>query len=407
MSAEANRRIVRLASDRAVHRAFNWLHLQEQQLRRWQREIIEIPAPTFAESNRAAWFRDRFAEFGLRGAHRDEAGNALAEFGPENPDGPVVLLSAHLDTVFPAGTDCTVHEDEDGILRAPGATDNAAGLTALLGLAAALQAAELQPTTTILLAANTGEEGEGDLRGMRHLFGESPYARRIRAAIALEGSGDATVIDRALGSRRLRITVSGPGGHSWADAGRPNAILALSECLLALERLPLKQTPRTTLNVGTISGGNSVNSIPALASADVDLRSASAMELDRLELAVLRTLTVVMNARNRQKDELLQLRAERIGDRPAGALAETSPLAKSLHAIDRHLVLRTDSRLGSTDANLPLSRGIPALAIGTGGSGGGIHTLDEWYSPAGRTLALRRILLLLLDACNLAAEGMF
>ncbi len=235
---------------------------------------------------------------------------------------------------------------------------------------------------------------------MRHLFQHSPYKGRIRSAIALEGSGNATVVDRALGSRRLRVTVSGPGGHSWADAGRPNPILALAAALVAISKLRLPSNPRTTLNCGTIAGGTSVNSIPESATADLDLRSTSALELDRIELAVLSTLTKSIEA-----VDGLQFNAIRIGDRAAGALAANSALFTSLRAVDRHLGLATDSRIGSTDANLPLSLGVPALAIGAGGSGSGIHTLLETYDPTGRDLALRRVLLLLLDTCALAATG--
>jgi tripeptide aminopeptidase len=398
----ANRRITALAADPALHRAFQWLHLHEPQLRRWQLEFLAIPAPPFHEAARAAWFRDRFAELGLHNPHIDAEGNALAELssGPSalNP-GRLILLSAHLDTVFPAGTDCTPHEDGPRI-HCPGASDNGAGLTALLALAAALTHAKLAPPCTILFAANVGEEGEGNLRGMRHLFQHSPYKGRIRSAIALEGSGNATVVDRALGSRRLRVTVSGPGGHSWADAGRPNPILALAAALVAISKLRLPSNPRTTLNCGTIAGGTSVNSIPESATADLDLRSTSALELDRIELAVLSTLTKSIEA-----VDGLQFNAIRIGDRAAGALAANSALFTSLRAVDRHLGLATDSRIGSTDANLPLSLGVPALAIGAGGSGSGIHTLLETYDPTGRDLALRRILLLLLDTCALAATG--
>jgi tripeptide aminopeptidase len=398
----ANRRITALAADPALHRAFQWLHLHEPQLRRWQLEFLAIPAPPFHEAARAAWFRDRFAELGLHNPHIDAEGNALAELssGPSalNP-GRLILLSAHLDTVFPAGTDCTPHEDGPRI-HCPGASDNGAGLTALLALAAALTHAKLAPPCTILFAANVGEEGEGNLRGMRHLFQHSPYKGRIHSAIALEGSGNATVVDRALGSRRLRVTVSGPGGHSWADAGRPNPILALAAALVAISKLRLPSNPRTTLNCGTIAGGTSVNSIPESATADLDLRSTSALELDRIELAVLSTLTKSIEA-----VDGLQFNAIRIGDRAAGALAANSALFTSLRAVDRHLGLATDSRIGSTDANLPLSLGVPALAIGAGGSGSGIHTLLETYDPTGRDLALRRVLLLLLDTCALAATG--
>jgi tripeptide aminopeptidase len=411
MSAVNNRRIAALASDRAVHRAFAWLHLHEAQMRRWQMEFLGIAAPPFGEAERAAWFCERFREMGLTDARVDAAGNAVAELRAAGAmDGsvstsPVVMLSAHLDTVFPAGTDCAPREEEAKILG-PGACDNGAGLTALLGLAAALKHAEIVPGRTILFAANVGEEGEGDLRGMRHLFAESPYAGRVRAAIALEGGGDAMVVDRALGSRRLRVTMAGPGGHSWADAGRANPIMTLAAALVELGRLRLPARPRTTLNCGVIRGGTSVNSIPESATADLDLRSVSGIELDRVELGVLETLTRIVDAENQRRGEAaLKLHVERIGNRAAGALAASSGLAMSLKAVDRHLAIATEARIGSTDANLPLSVGVPALAIGAGGVGWGIHTLQEGYDPTGRDLALRRVLLLLLDMCAMTAES--
>jgi tripeptide aminopeptidase len=413
MSQAANRRIAALASDRGVHRAFAWLHLHEPQMRKWQMEFLAVPAPPFGEAERAAWFCERLREIGLEGATVDEAGNAVAELRAEGAAldqeagaGPVVLLSAHLDTVFPAGTDCTPREEGARIL-CPGACDNGAGLTALLGLAAALVRAKVSPMCTIMFAANVGEEGEGDLRGMRHLFSpESAYAGRIQTAIALEGSGDATVVDRALGSRRLRITISGPGGHSWADAGRANPIMAMATALVELGKIRLPAKPRTTLNCGVIEGGTSVNSIPEWVRVDLDLRSVGAIELDRVELSALHTLTRVVDAENERLGSTeLKLHVVRIGDRPAGALAGTSGLYKSLGAVDRHLGLVTESRIGSTDANLPLSLGVPALAIGAGGVGWGIHTLLEGYDPTGRELALRRVLLLVLDACGLVATN--
>lgn len=409
MTVADNRRISVLASDRAVHQAFSWLHLHEPQMRRWQMEFLNIPAPPFREATRSAWFCDRFAQIGLHNPRLDSEGNALAEFrsAANAEDTPVVLLSAHLDTVFPAGTICKPREEEAHILG-PGACDNGAGLTALLGLAAALHHAKIVPACTIVFAANVGEEGEGDLRGMRHLFSAAPYAGRIHSAIALEGSGDSTVVDRALGSRRLRVTVTGPGGHSWADAGRPNPIMALAEALVDLARVKLPARPRTTLNCGTVQGGTSVNSIPESAHADLDLRSVSSLELDRIELTVLHTLTRAIERYNHNQaipEWELQLGVARIGNRPAGALAANSALFKSLVAVDRHLGLTTESRIGSTDANLPLSVGIQALAIGAGGTGWGVHTLQEGYDPTGRELALRRVLLLLLDACALSSSN--
>ncbi len=415
MSAPHQLRITQLASDRRLHQAFAWLHLHEPQLRRWQMEFLAIPAPPFAESERAGWFCERFRELGLSEPRVDQEGNTVAELRsppaatiletPAVPNPPVVLLSAHLDTVFPAGTDCTPREDGSRILG-PGACDNGAGLAALLGLAAALRHAGITPPCTILFAANVGEEGEGDLRGMRHLFQAEPYAGRVQAAIALEGGSDRMVVDQALGSRRLRVTIAGPGGHSWADAGRANPILTLAAALLEVEKLPLPARPRTTLNCGVIRGGTSVNSIPESVAADLDLRSVSGDELDHLEVRVLQTLRQTVEEENRRRGEkTLTLQTVRIGNRAPGALAANSGLASSLRAVDRHLGIATEARIGSTDANLPLSMGIPALAIGAGGVGWGIHTLEEGYDPTGRDLALRRVLLLLLDTCALTAQN--
>lgn len=403
LSTFDSRRIPELASAGAVHRAFSWLHLHELQLRRWQLAFLAIEAPPFGEATRAAWFCERFREFGLSDPHIDAEGNAVALLTPDGgrPSEGALLLSAHLDTVFPAGTDC-VPIEEDALIRAPGACDNGAGLTALLAMVAALQHAGLRPACPVIFAANVGEEGEGDLRGMRHLFAHSPFGARIAASIALEGAGVGLVVDRALGSRRLRVTVTGPGGHSWANAGRPNPILALGAALLALSRLSLPSQPRTTLNVGTLHGGTSVNSIPSSAVADIDLRSTSEMELDRLELTVLTRLSAEIEAEMRPRDasDRLKLKIERTGHRIGGSLSAESTLMRSLRAVDRHLGIATESRIGSTDANLPLSLGVPALAVGAGGRGEGLHTLAESYDPTGRELALRRILLLLLDNCE-------
>jgi acetylornithine deacetylase/succinyl-diaminopimelate desuccinylase-like protein len=399
-----------------VHRAFHWLHIHQLQLRQWQLELLRIPAPPFGEHARAVWFLERFQQLGLTNPHLDDAGNAVAELpAGSNPEpdprtSNLILLSAHLDTVFPAGTPTDPTEIDTRIL-APGACDNAAGLTALLGLAAAMRHAELAAAAPILFAANVGEEGEGDLRGMRHLFTASPYSPRIAAAIALEGGGSAAVVTRALASRRFRINVTGPGGHSWTDAGAPNPILILARALLALESLDLPHAdPRTTLNIGQITGGTAINSIPASASAWLDLRSTESAQLQSAERALRESLDQwITNAPATtpvRKSESLptSLSIEIIGDRPGGALPDDAPLLATLRAVDRHLNLRTEAGLGSTDANIPLSLGIPAIAIGSGGLGGGIHTLQEWHDPTGRNAALRRILLTLLDTAHLAAR---
>lgn len=404
----AHRRIVSLAALTPVHRAFYWLHLHQPQLRQWLLETVRIPAPPFGEQARAAWFGDRFRSLGLTDVHLDDEGNVLGERSGAStaPAAGMLLLSAHLDTVFPAGTLCEPREDGPRVL-APGACDNGAGLSALLAIAAALQFAQITPSGPILFAANVGEEGEGDLRGMRHIFERGQYRSRIAVAIALEGGGSSTVVTRALGSLRLRVTVSGPGGHSWTDAGAPNPILLLSRVLVEAASLPLPSQPRTTLNAGQISGGTSINSIPESATVLLDLRSthpaqmrASAGEL----YASMRETIDLANAENISHPPA-QIAIETIGERPAAALPDDSPLLESVRAVDRHLGLRTETRIGSTDANLPLSLEIPAIALGTGGTGGGIHTLGEWYDPTGRETALRRILLTVLDTAQRIAEA--
>ncbi len=406
--ASAQRRISTLAAATPVHRAFHWLHLHQPQLRQWLLHLVSIPAPSFAEHNRAHAVLALFASLNLSNPHLDDEGNALAELpsSSASADAPVLLLSAHLDTVFPAGTPCTPIEDGSRVL-APGACDNAAGLTALLGLAAALQFAAIAPPVTILFCANTGEEGEGNLRGMRHLFTRGLFARRIASAIVLDGAGDSAIVTRALGSQRFRLTVSGPGGHSWTDSGAPNPILLLARILTALADLPLPSSPRTTLNAGTVTGGTSINSIPSSATAQLDLRSTDPVTLHEtatlLQHTAAHILTISNQANAAHSPAVLEI--ELIGNRPAAALPSDSPLLHTLHAVDRHLGLRSEIRIGSTDANLPLSLGIPAVAVGTGGTGGGFHTLGEWYDPTGRETALRRILLTVLDTAHLLAAA--
>lgn len=394
-TALAQHRITRLATQLPVHRAFHWLHLHQPQLLEWQLSMVAIPAPPFAEHARAAWFLQRFAELGLTNPHLDAEGNALALLAGSQPSltPDHILLSAHLDTVFPPGTPTAPIQDGTRILG-PGACDNAAGLTALLAIAAALRYAGITPPLPILFCANVGEEGEGNLRGMRHLFAEPPFAGRIAAALALEGSGTAAAVTRALGSQRFRVTVSGPGGHSWSDSANPNPILLISRALTHLAALPalFAESPRTTLSPGQIAGGTSINSIPESATVHLDLRSTDPAQLDLLATEVRQTFQTLVN-----ESPGLALTLELIGHRPAAALPDDSPLLHTLRAVDRHLGLRTELRLGSTDANLPLSLGIPACALAAGGTGGGIHTLAEWYDPTGRETALRRILLTLLD----------
>jgi acetylornithine deacetylase/succinyl-diaminopimelate desuccinylase-like protein len=237
---------------------------------------------------------------------------------------------------------------------------------------------------------------------MRHIF---HGAHAIQTAIALDGSGTDTVVTQALGSRRFRINIAGPGGHSWTDAGAPHPALALSRALSVIGELELPNRPRTTLNIGTIAAGTSVNSIPQSAIAEIDTRSSDPNELLRLEVFMHRAVEDAVLAANQlatkqQRSERLAYTIDLIGDRPSAALPDDAPLLATIQAVDRHLSIKTAPRLGSTDANIPLSLGIPAVAMGAGGTGGGMHTTEEWFDPTGREIALRRILLTVLDLCS-------
>jgi len=400
-AAPASASIARLAADRRVHQAFQWLHLQEQRILQWQAEMVGVPAPPFGERARAEWLCQRFREVGLENPHIDEIGNAIGTWPGKGSGSLRVLLSAHIDTVFPAGT--PIAADLQGSrLSAPGACDNGAGVAAMLAMAAAMRQAGIATDCEVAFVGNVGEEGEGDLRGMRHIYrnGQEPSAReRIAAHIVLDGAGHESAVTHALGSQRYLVTITGPGGHSWTDAGRPNPIVLLSRAIQRFSAVTLPDIPRTTMNVGTIEGGTAINAIPERAAARIDLRSTDPEQLVRLEVELHRAVEDAVLAANKgQTTEANSIRfvIEKIGDRPAGRLPADSELMTLLEAVDRHLAIRTEMRLASTDANIPLSLGIPAVSIGGGGEGGGIHTHAEWYDARGRDLGLRRILLLLL-----------
>jgi acetylornithine deacetylase/succinyl-diaminopimelate desuccinylase-like protein len=404
-------RVTALAAQRPVHAAFAWLHNNPTRIMDWQATLVAIPAPAFGEQARSQWLAARFTEAGLTQVHTDGAGNVLgllmATSLPPESTGPLVLLSAHIDTVFPLGTPLNPVVIGER-LEAPGACDNAAGVVGMLAIAHALLHSQAQLPAPLLFLGNVGEEGEGDLRGVRHIYSQPALAGRIAAHIVLDGAGADSVVTQALGSKRYKVAVTGPGGHSFTDAGTPNPIAALSAALAALSRTPLHEDSRSTLNIGTIHGGTSVNSIPENVQATIDFRSTGPDQLLRLEVALFRAVEDAVQlcntaAKSRTRGSL-SFSIAKIGDRPAAQLPGDSPLLEVLRAVDRHLGLRTDLRLGSTDANIPLSLGVPALSMGAGGEGAGAHTQAEWFSAKDREVGLRRVLLLTLATLQWAAE---
>lgn len=393
------REIARIAEMRSVHSCFLYLHNQEMEFRRWQRELTEIPAPPFGESARSQWLHKRFTALGLEDVHIDELGNVSGLLYPGAPDNtPMIGISAHLDTVFPQGTALETRE-EGNRLYGPGISDNAAGVIAILAMAAAIKRTQLRPATNVVFIGNVGEEGEGNLRGMRHIFSLPHWRDSMRALLVVDGAGTDTYVNQALGSRRFEVTFRGPGGHSWSDFGIPNPIVLLSRALARFSEVHIPESPRTTFNIGVISGGTSVNSIPESATARVDLRSASMEELQKLEDRLRECVAEAWNEAPlsyRAGEPRITLAIESIGDRPAAELPADSRILQIVRAVDKHLRIESFPRLASTDANVPLSLGIESTTIGAGGDGGGAHTLREWFDCSHRDLGLKRILLVLL-----------
>ncbi len=394
-------KIVALAALPGVVSAGEWFCEHEPQIAHWQLEMAAIPAPPYGEAARSQWLAVKFEEIGLTGVALDAVGNVTGTLPGDASVG--VSISAHIDTVFPAGTPINVRQ-EGSKLFGPGISDNAAGVSALLAVASAIKSLNLPHTAPLVFIGNVGEEGEGDLRGMRHIFSESEYKDRITASVVIDGAGTDTIIAEALGSRRFEITVRGAGGHSWSDFGTPNPIAALGHAFHLFAQTRVPTSPKTTFNVGVISGGTSVNSIPERASMRVDIRSASPFEIERLELELRRALeqAVVEESRAGASRNLsrhaagLTTEVRVIGNRPAGELASDANILRIARAVDAHIGNTAQIQRASTDANIPLSLGREAIALGAGGRGGGAHTLQEWFDSSGREFGLQRLLLIVL-----------
>jgi len=403
-SRSAQQQVARIAELRRVHEAFAWFRSHARQLEDLQLQVTAIAAPPWGEAARSEWLQKRFAELRLADVHQDQIGNVFGTRAGSDAGAPYIALSAHLDTVFPPDTAISARRDADK-LYGPGISDNSSGIIALLAIAGAMHAAAMPNRAPILFIGDVGEEGEGDLRGMRHIFQQPKWSARIASLVVLDGAGTDTIIAEGLGSRRYEVTIRGHGGHSWSDFGVANPIVGLARVIDRFTRTPVPATPKTTYNIGIINGGTSVNSIPESAAMRVDTRSASVEELDRLERALHEAIDeVIPELTGRKRQELLTAEVRIIGNRPAANLPIDSQLLKVVRAVDVQLNNTARIQRASTDANVPLSLGREAIAIGAGGTGGGAHTIHEWYDPAGRDLGLKRILLLALALSGVSDE---
>lgn len=391
-----------ITADPRVRQALAKLAAEAASVTEEQIRITEIPAPSFRESLRGTHLAKLFSDAGLK-VHTDQEGNVIGERAG-SLKGEFVLITAHLDTVFPAGTDVQVRR-ERGKLWAPGISDNGTGLATLPAIARIMRDTKLETRSSILFVADVGEEGEGNLRGIRRLV--ENYRKQLRNVIALDGASIDYVTTAALASRRVEITITGPGGHSWSDFGVPNPINALARGIALFLKTSTPDSPRTTFNIGSIEGGTSVNSIPAKATIKADLRSEAEPEILKLENVLRRAIQSGVDEEMQAARERgmagtgLSIDAKVLGVRPGGELPPNSPLLAAAQAADDYLGNRARVERSSTDANIPLSFGIPAIAVGAGGSSGGAHSLREWYDPTGREIGMQRVLLTLLQVAGL------
>jgi tripeptide aminopeptidase len=376
-----------------------------------QVELTEIEAPPFAEHVRGVRMAELMASSGLERISTDEIGNVLGWL-PEGgaPAGaaaeastsaPPFIVSAHLDTVFPAGTDVRVRR-EGSRLFGPGIGDDGRGLAALLAMARSMIAASVTPGWPVLFVATVGEEGTGNLRGVRHLFGPLGAGSQASGFISLDGAGHERIVNAGVGSRRYRVTVSGPGGHSWVDYGLANPIHAVGNAITSVGRIPLES--ESTMTVGRISGGTSVNAIPENVWLEMEVRSTSDEHLVGLDQELRERLALAVadeNSRRKAGSPNLELTIEDLGSRPGGSTPADRALVRAAVAATEALGYTPELVPSSTDANVSMSLGIPSVTLGAGGNMGRAHTLDEWYDNTGGILGIERALLTLMTLDSL------
>lgn len=382
----------RLLQDEAVKAALDVVKRHEPQVVQEQIRLCEIPAPPFQEGARAAAYRAAFEAHGLRDVRIDAAGNVVGE-RPGRAPRPNVVLSAHLDTVFPEGTDVRTRR-EGPVIKGPGIGDDCRGLAVLLGVLHALNAAAVRTGGTITFVGTVGEEGLGDLRGVKHLF-DRELEGRVDSFISVDGAG-LGITYRGVGSRRYRVAVKGPGGHSYGDFGIANPIHAVGRAIARIAEFPVRPGPKTTFNVGRLGGGTSVNSIAFEAWMEVDLRSEDAASLAGLDAQFQKAVDEAVAQENERWGSRGMLFAEKklVGDRPARQIPEDAPIVRTAVAVTRALGLEASLSAGSTDANYPMSLGIPAVTLDGGGEGTNSHSLEETFDATDSWQGTARTLLM-------------
>lgn len=385
--------IAKLAAEPAVRQALDWVKANEPLVIADEIEITQVASPPFQESRRAQLLKRKFEQAGLTGVRIDAVGNVIGVRAGAAAR-PNLVLAAHLDTVFPEGTEVTVKR-EGTVLRAPGVGDDGRGLAVLLGVIRALDHAGLKTAGTITFVANVGEEGLGDLRGTRELFAHT-LKGQIDQFISIDGAAH-SITNVAVGSNRYRVTVKGPGGHSYGAFGLANPIHALGRAIGRIADFQVPSEPKTTFNVGRIGGGTSVNSIAAEAWMEMDMRSSDAASLKAVDAKFRDAVTrAVADENARWGKGLLTVDVKLVGERPAGRTPESAPIIQTAIGANRHLGLPVELREGSTDSNVPMSLGIPAMTIGGGGNGVGAHSPDESFDTTDSWKGTERVLLVVL-----------
>jgi acetylornithine deacetylase/succinyl-diaminopimelate desuccinylase-like protein len=343
-------------------------------------QITEIEAPPFKEAKRAAAFADMLRQTGVSDIETDAEGNVIG-LRKGAGTGPLIAIAAHLDTVFPDGTNVKVRREGTRLL-APGVGDDSRGLAVLLQIIRAMDAAKIQTASDILFIGNVGEEGPGDLRGMKYLFEKSRYKDRIKVFISLDPFGSGSDITTAgIGSKRFKVVFRGPGGHSFGSFGLVSPAYALGNAITKLSKMQVPQIPRTTYNVGVVGGGTSVNSIPFESWMEIDLRSENKEELNKAVETFTKLMHEAADEENHTRSTVqgkIEVDVRLIGDRPFGQISLNAPLVQTAAAVIRAFGMSPSYGSSSTDANIPMSLGIPAITLESGGTGGRNHTLDEW-----------------------------